>query len=137
MKNLSVVSAEYAGDYKIIITFSDNKVQTVDFEKFLINHPHPQHNKYKIKSNFKKFYIENGDIYWGKNWDLCFHLINLYKNDLETDFENTRTIKKKSVKRIPVNLQAVLNSYDFVSLNNSIVSGTVQRRMRMVKTIAH
>jgi hypothetical protein len=36
---------------------------------------------------FKEFYIENGNIYWGENSDLCFHRLGLYHNDLTGDFD--------------------------------------------------
>jgi exopolysaccharide biosynthesis protein len=35
-------------------------------------------NKYLKPANFKKFYIENGNIVWGKNWDLMIPIENLF-----------------------------------------------------------
>ena len=46
--------------------------------KFIRRHPHPQYNKYLDPKRFKKFEIENGNIVWGKNWDLIFPLEQLY-----------------------------------------------------------
>ncbi len=52
--------------------------QVIDFASFF-EHSHPQHNRYKKEENFKRFKIENGNIVWGKNWDMIFPLHDLYK----------------------------------------------------------
>jgi len=77
-KYISVVNADYAGDYKVNLVFNDNTIRQIDFGNFLQNHPHPQHNKYLKLSNFKKFKIDGGNIVWGKNWDLAFNPRKLY-----------------------------------------------------------
>jgi len=53
----------------------------VDFEPFILANPHPQYNRYIEPRNFKKFTIENGNVVWGKNWDMIFPLMQLY-NDI-------------------------------------------------------
>ena len=75
---MQVVSAEYLADYKIRISFSDLTQRIVDFGPFLTAHPHPQYDKYKNPSHFKKFKIERGNIVWGKDWDLIFPIDQLY-----------------------------------------------------------
>ena len=45
---------------------------------FLETHSHPQFNKYKKINNFKKFKIENGNVVWGKDWDMIFPVFDLY-----------------------------------------------------------
>ena len=60
---------------------SDLSVELKFIETFLHNHPHPQYNKYLKLSNFKKFYIDHGNIVWGKNWDLIFPIEKLYIGD--------------------------------------------------------
>ncbi len=79
MKSISVKEAKYITDFKVEIIFNDNKKNIVDFEIFLRNHKHPQYNKYKKKIWFKKFQIENGNLVWGKDWDMIFPVYDLYK----------------------------------------------------------
>lgn len=82
MENLQIIEAEYLGDLQISILFNDDKKQTVDIGDFIRRHPHPQYNKYIKPSNFKKFTIENGNLVWGKNWDLVFPIEELYQGRL-------------------------------------------------------
>jgi len=77
-RQLYIQQANYISDLKVELKFNDGKIRTVDFGNFLLNHPHPQYNKYLKPANFKKFYIENGNIVWGKNWDLMIPIENLY-----------------------------------------------------------
>jgi hypothetical protein len=81
-KKISILSAKYAEHFAIDITFSDGKTKRVDFENFLSNNSHPQYDKYKKTDNFKKFYIDRGNLVWGKNWDLIFPIEQLYKGKI-------------------------------------------------------
>ena len=83
MKIISVSEAKYLNDLKLEIKFSDKKKRIVDFSSFLNTHSHPQYNKYKKPTNFKKFKIENGNIVWGKNWDMIFPVYDLYKGRID------------------------------------------------------
>ena len=85
--NLSIVKSEYLSDYIIRLSFSDGTINEVDFGNYLYRHPHPQYDKYRDLFKFKKYRIENGDIYWGKHGDLIFPIDNLYFNDLENFYE--------------------------------------------------
>ena len=76
---LNIVKAEHLNDYCVRLTFADKTVRDIDFGKFLLNHPHPQHDKYRNPIHFSKFRVKNGNIVWGKNADLCFHEEELYK----------------------------------------------------------
>ena len=78
-KIIKLTRATYLGDYKVELLFDDNVVRQIDFDAFLRNHPHPQHNKYRRISNFKKFKIDRNNLVWGRNWDLEFDLWDLYK----------------------------------------------------------
>ena len=69
-----IIKAEGTDDLTIRVTFSDYKEQEINIGDFIRRHPHPQYNKYLEPKNFKKFYIENGNVVWGKNWDLIFPL---------------------------------------------------------------
>lgn len=85
MEALAVVEARYAGDYKLEVIFDNNKKKIVDFGDFLKTHHHPQFNKYKNQVNFKKFKIENGNIVWGKDWDMIFPVYDLYTGIIKVD----------------------------------------------------
>ena len=78
-ENMFIIGAVYVSDYKINITFADETEKTIDFGIFLKNHPHPQHNKYLDLTKFKKFEIDDGNIVWGKHWDLIFNPRKLYE----------------------------------------------------------
>lgn len=79
MRTLTITQAEYIDQYQVRLSFSDGTAQVVDFGPFLTNHPHPQHNKYRQLSNFKRFRIERGNIVWGKDWDLIFPISQLHQ----------------------------------------------------------
>jgi len=86
--NLSIKMSEYIDDYTIRISFSDGTTNDVDFGNYLYKHPHPQYDKYRDVSKFKKYRIDNhGDISWGKYGDLMFPVENLYFNNLERNYE--------------------------------------------------
>jgi len=78
-QRIFIEKANYVDDLTINLQFNDGTVRDINFAPFLKTHPHPQHNKYIKYSNFKRFRIENGNIVWGKNWDLVFDMWNLYK----------------------------------------------------------
>ncbi len=78
MERLYIIKAEDAGNFTVSLTFSDNTVQTVDIGDFIRRHPHPQYNKYLDVRKFSQFTIENGNIVWGKNWDLMFPIEQLH-----------------------------------------------------------
>jgi hypothetical protein len=82
MKTILVTGATYIQAYKVKIKFSDNTSRVIDFEPFLKGNPHPQWDKYKNVDNFKKFKIENGNLVWGRNWDLIFPISGLYTGNL-------------------------------------------------------
>jgi hypothetical protein len=83
MRVISVKEAKYLNDYKIEILFNDNKKKIVDFGAFLNKHSHPQFNKYKQAKYFKKFQIENGNVVWGKDWDMIFPVYDLYRGEIK------------------------------------------------------
>ena len=49
---------------------------------FIVRHTHPQYNKYLEWKHFKKATIENGNIVWGKNWDLIFPIEQLHEGKI-------------------------------------------------------
>ena len=78
MENIYSIKAENAGDLTVALTFSDNTVQVVNVGDFIRRHPHPQYNKYLDPRKFSRFSIENGNVVWGKNWDLMFPIEQLH-----------------------------------------------------------
>lgn len=79
MDRLYITDATDMGNLTVSLTFNDNTVQTVDVGEFIRRHPHPQYNKYLDARKFRRFNIENGNIVWGKNWDLVFPVEQLYE----------------------------------------------------------
>ena len=80
-RQLFIQQADYISNLTVELKFSDGTVRRVDFATFLLNHPHPQYNKYLNPSNFKKFYLDHGNIVWGKNWDLIFPIEKLHEGE--------------------------------------------------------
>lgn len=80
---ISVIEANYVNGLSLEIVFNDNKKKLVDFGGFFETHIHPQYNKYKKVENFKKFKIENGNLVWGKDWDMIFPVYGLYEGKIK------------------------------------------------------
>ena len=81
---MKVVKASYLDGYRLQIFFKNGKMSTVDLRRFLEERPHPQYNKYRDIKLFKKFRIENGNVVWGKNWDLIFPVAQLYEGRIQS-----------------------------------------------------
>ncbi|WP_347273483.1 DUF2442 domain-containing protein [Candidatus Kuenenia sp.] len=79
---ITIISAEYLGEYKIKLSFNDNTIQVVDFFPFLNSSLNPLIRKYLDKQEFKKFKIDNGDLEWN-DYDLCFPIADLYENNIK------------------------------------------------------
>ena len=82
MNGVYITSATAVGDSTVSLTFSDNTTQVVNVGEFIRRHPHPQYNKYLDSRKFRRFTIENGNIIWGKNWDLMFPIEQLHSGSL-------------------------------------------------------
>ena len=82
MDRLFIMHAENTGNLTVSLHFSDNTKQVVDIGEFIRKHPHPQYNKYLDPNKFKRFYLENGNIVWGKNWDLVFPIEQLHEGNI-------------------------------------------------------
>lgn len=79
MERLYITSATNAGNLTVCLHFSDNTTRIVDIGEFIRRHPHPQYNKYLDPRKFNRFSLENGNIVWGKNWDLMFPIEQLHQ----------------------------------------------------------
>jgi len=82
MNVLSVINVTYVGNLSVKIEFSDGVVRVVNIGDFIHRHPHPQYNKYLNEKKMRCFSMENGNVVWGKNWDLIFPIEQLYKGTL-------------------------------------------------------
>ena len=78
---ISIIKAEYKGDFKIYFEFSDGTIQEVDFKNFLTNSKNPMTKKYLDEKLFKSFSIEFGDIQWN-DFELCFPIWDLYEGKI-------------------------------------------------------
>lgn len=79
---INIISAEKIDDYCLHLTFDDGKQQTVNFKSFLTKARHPDIRRYLNPEKFSQFRIEYGELIWG-NYDLCFPIIDLYRNQLD------------------------------------------------------
>jgi hypothetical protein len=82
MNTIIIIGATHLQAYRVKIEFSDNTSRVIDFGPFLKENPHPQWEKYNNIKHFKKFKIENGNLVWGRNWDLIFPVHGLYTGNL-------------------------------------------------------
>ncbi|MGA8146909.1 MAG: DUF2442 domain-containing protein [Gallionellaceae bacterium] len=79
---INIVTAEQVGDFRIRLRFDDGIEQTVDFKPFLTHALHPDIRAWLAPARFATFRIEYGDLVWG-DYDLCFPVIDLYRNQIE------------------------------------------------------
>lgn len=75
---VQVTKANYIDGYRIAILFNDGASTEVDFHNFIFSKDGFL-KMYQQPENFKKFKIKNGNLVWGKNWDLIFPIEQLYK----------------------------------------------------------
>jgi hypothetical protein len=78
---ISIISAEYTGEYKVKLTFSDGVIKEIDFAAFLNSAKNPMARKYLDKKLFRKFKIEYGDIIWN-DYEMCFPIWELYEGKI-------------------------------------------------------
>ncbi|MDD2387794.1 MAG: DUF2442 domain-containing protein [Bacteroidales bacterium] len=82
-KVVEIIAAKHVRNYILELSFSDGKKINVDFGEFLNKRPHVQHDKYKSLKLFKSFRIEDGNVVWGKDWDMIFPLEQLYAGKIK------------------------------------------------------
>lgn len=63
------------------VFFNNNENRVIDFRP-VFNTLKGDYKKYNKPSSFKKFKIQNGELWWGKNADIQFHPIDVYYNSL-------------------------------------------------------
>lgn len=70
-----LVSAKYAHDFIIELTFTSKGLKQTTYKDFLpLFQQYVKGNnlKYFAPANFKKFIVKNANIYWGKDEDVIF-----------------------------------------------------------------
>jgi hypothetical protein len=80
-RGIKVVRAVYAGDYRLLITFTDGFSRIVDFRNYLIFSHHRYLRNYRRIENFLKFHIEWGRLMWG-DYHMLFHTEDLYRGKI-------------------------------------------------------
>ncbi len=80
---MRVKKAKDLGNLILRVLFTDDTEKDINVGEYIKRHPHPQYNKYSDPKHFKKFTIENGNVVWGKNWDLIFPIEDLYSGVLK------------------------------------------------------
>ena len=78
---ISINRAEYLGDYRIKLSFSDGLEKEVDFGSFLREAKNPMARKYLDQNLFRNFKIEYGDIIWNE-YEMCFPIWDLYEGKI-------------------------------------------------------
>jgi hypothetical protein len=78
---ISINTAQYLGDYKILFGFSDGTEKEIDFSKFLQNARNPMTRKYLDKQLFQKYTIQYGDIIWN-DYEMCFPIWELHEGNI-------------------------------------------------------
>lgn len=79
--SLSIIDAEYLGNYKIKLVFSDNLERIVDFGNFLSKAKNPMTQKYLDEKLFSSYSIKYGDLIWN-DYEMCFPIWDLYMNQI-------------------------------------------------------
>ncbi|MEM9831776.1 MAG: DUF2442 domain-containing protein [Bacteroidota bacterium] len=87
-ESLSIIKANYIGDFAIRLFFNDGHQRLVDFKPFLEQATHPAIKKYLDEKLFRTYQIKDGNLDWN-DFDLCFPLEDLYQNRLLKNEEAT------------------------------------------------
>jgi hypothetical protein len=77
---ISILNAEYLGEYNIKLSFSDKTEKIIDFSKFLSEARNPMTRKYLDKKLFSKFSIKYGDLIWN-DYEMCFPIWDLHEGN--------------------------------------------------------
>ena len=83
LKSYKVIRANYLHGYCIEIVFEDGHKVTFDFVDVINKYAVGEYEKYKKPVNFKKFKIDQGNLVWGKDYDLFFPPEKIYKGKLK------------------------------------------------------
>jgi DUF971 family protein len=79
--SISIKKADYLGNYKIKLLFSDNQERVLNFNNFLTNAKNPMTRKYLDEKLFADYSIIYGDLIWN-DYEMCFPIWDLYSNNI-------------------------------------------------------
>ncbi len=88
---LSIIDAQYKGDYKILIEFNDHKKGIVDLKDFILTGKLKPFKKLQDINKFKKFKVDY-TIKWNDDLDLAPEYLYFKA------FENDENLKEKFKK---------------------------------------
>jgi hypothetical protein len=71
-QNVTIVKGAFLGGYKILLTFSNGLQRVVNFELLFNKYVKGYYRKYYHPENFNKFFVKNGNIYWGEHEEVIF-----------------------------------------------------------------
>ena len=71
-ENLIITNASFLGGYKIFVWFSDGKQRVINFEPIFKKFLKGSYGRFLLPANFKKFVVENGNIFWGEDEEVIF-----------------------------------------------------------------
>jgi len=80
---IEVFKAEHIEAMKVLVYFSDVTNQRIDFSEPFASISAPAYQKWKEPKKFQQFAIENGNLVWGKDWDIIFPVEQLYTNKIK------------------------------------------------------
>lgn len=81
--SLVVSDATWVRDYLVRVTFNDETEQVIDFGPYLAANSHPYIDPFKDPEQFRSFYIDGGNLVWGKEWDMIFPTWKLHRGYLD------------------------------------------------------
>ena len=79
-ENITVVAARYLNDFSVAVSFSCGSTQLVNFLPLFEKNVNGDNLKYFAPERFKKFIVNNGNIYWGKNEEVIFPISAFFKD---------------------------------------------------------
>jgi hypothetical protein len=68
---IEVDKAEYAGDYRIRVTFNNGRCGTANLEQTISNDKRPLFVRLRDKSDFKNFNVDHHAVIWFDTLDLA------------------------------------------------------------------
>ncbi|MEO7530275.1 MAG: hypothetical protein ABIS69_02655 [Sediminibacterium sp.] len=79
-EKLAVVKAVYLKGFEVLLYFNNGEQRIVNFLPFF-SKLSGAYVKYSQLKFFRKFLVENGNIFWGENEDVIFPVSTLYSGN--------------------------------------------------------
>ena len=89
-ETLRISDAILIESFVLKVFFNNSENRIIDFRPFF-NTLKGDFKRYNSPVAFKKFMVENGELWWGKNADIQFHPIDVYYNSLLTPLHDELT----------------------------------------------